>query len=131
MRITHYSHYRPIDAGEIEEAHTGVTIRRVISDVDGAEAAVMDVFEIAAGGQTPLHSHPWEHQIFVISGRGWCNDDSGRHAFRDGDVIHVKPGETHSFGNAGPEPVKLVCVIPKAALTAYHLSKLSTDESSR
>jgi quercetin dioxygenase-like cupin family protein len=126
VRITHHSQYQPIDAGEIEKAYTGVTIRRVISDVDGAEATVMDVFEIASGGQTPLHSHPWEHQIFVISGRGWCSDDSGRHEFRDGDVIYVRPGESHTFGNSGPEPVKLVCVIPKAALTAYHLSKLDT-----
>jgi len=128
MKITHHSQYRAIDAGEIEREYTGVTIRRVISDVDGAEATVMDVFEIASGGQTPFHSHPWEHQIFVISGRGWCSDESGRREFRDGDVIYVKPGERHTFGNSGPEAVKLVCVIPKAALTAYHLSRLDTPD---
>lgn len=127
MKITHHSQYETIDAGEIEREYTGVTIRRVISEVDGAEATVMDLFEIAAGGQTPYHSHPWEHQIFVISGRGWCSDASGRHDFRAGDVIYVKPGEPHTFGNTGPEPVKLICVIPKAALTAYHLSKLSPE----
>ena len=128
MKITHHSQYGAIDAGDIEREYTGVTIRRVISDVDGAEATVMDVFEIASGGQTPFHSHSWEHQIFVISGRGWCDDELGHHEFRDGDVIYVKPGERHTFGNSGPEAVKLVCVIPKAALTAYHLSRLDTPD---
>jgi quercetin dioxygenase-like cupin family protein len=129
MKITHHSQFQPIDAGEIEKTYTGVTIRRVISDVDGAEANVMDIFEIAPGGQTPQHSHPWEHQIFVISGHGWSADSSGRREFREGDVIYVKPGESHTFGNSGPQPVKLVCVVPKAALTAYHLSKM--DDQTR
>lgn len=127
MKITHHSRYQAIDAAEIEAAYTGVTIRRVISDVEGAEQTVMDVFDIASGGETPQHSHPWEHQIFVISGRGWCTDEAGRHDFCEGDVIYVRPGEPHKFGNSGPEPVKLVCVISKAALTAYHLAKLVTD----
>lgn len=125
MKIAHYSQFKSIDAAEIEAAYTGVTMRRVISEVDGAEASVMDVFEIASKGQTPYHTHSWEHQVFVITGRGWCQDGTGRHEFRDGDVIYVKPGEPHAFGNSGPVPVKLVCVIPKAALTAYHLSQLS------
>jgi len=58
MKVTHYSRFQPIDAAEIEKAYMGVTIRRVISDVDGAEDVVMDVFEIAPGGQTPYHNHP-------------------------------------------------------------------------
>ena len=42
-------------------------------------------------------------------------------------MIYVKPGEMHSFGNSGAEAVKLVCVIPKAALTAYHLTKIDDE----
>jgi quercetin dioxygenase-like cupin family protein len=128
VRITHYSRFTPIAAAEIEEAYTGVTIRRVISEVGGANDSVMDVFEIAPGGQSPYHSHPWDHQIFVISGRGWCRSEGTRSEFREGDVIYVKPGELHGFGNSGTEPVTLVCVIPKAALAAYHLTKLAGDE---
>jgi len=124
MKIANYSQFEAIDATEIEKAYTGITIRRVISDMDGADGSVMDMFEIAPGGQSPYHSHPWDHQVFVISGHGWCRDENGQHEFRDGDVIYVKPGELHSFGNAGHDPVRLVCVIPKAALAAYHLTKL-------
>lgn len=124
MKVTHYSRFQPIDAAEIEKAYMGVTIRRVISEVDGAEDLVMDLFEIAPGGQTPYHSHPWEHEIFVISGQGQCRDATGARPFAEGDVIYVGPGEPHAFSNPGPEFIKLVCVVPKAALAAYHLVKL-------
>jgi quercetin dioxygenase-like cupin family protein len=127
MKVTHYSRFQPIDAAEIEKAYVGVTIRRVISENDGAGDFVLDIFEIAPGGQTPYHNHPWEHEIFVISGHGQCRDSTGEHPFAEGDVIHVGPGESHAFSNSGPEFIKLVCVVPKAALTAYHLTKLHED----
>ena len=131
MKIAHYSRIDPIDAAEIEKAYSGITIRRVISESDGADATVMDIFEIAAGGQSPYHDHPWDHQVYVISGRGWCRDANGQHEFREGDVIYVSPGEPHSFGNSGRDPVKLVCVIPKAALAAYHLTNLAGHDQDR
>jgi len=130
MKVTHYSRFEPIDAAKIEEAYTGITIRRVISESDGADSSVMDVFEIAPGGQSPYHCHPWDHQVYVINGRGWCRGESGRQEFGEGDVIYVKPGEMHSFGNDGPDAVKLVCVIPKAALAAYHLAKIAEPSTS-
>lgn len=125
MKITHYTQFEPIDAAEIEAAYSGVTMRRVISEVDGSDSAVMDVFETAPNGETPYHAHPWEHQVFVISGRGECRGLTGAHPFREGDVIHIKPNEPHALKNPGGDPVKLVCVIPKAALAAYRLARLN------
>lgn len=129
MKIMHYSQFEAIDAAQIEEAYSGVTMRRVISEVDGSETAVMDVFEIAPKGETAYHDHPWEHQVFVIAGRGQLRDSHGDHDFRDGDVIYIRPDEPHAFRNTGAEPVKLVCVIPKAAVAAYHLDKLREGEA--
>ena len=129
MKITHYSTFTPMSAAAIEEAYCGVTMRRVISEVDGADTSIMDVFEIAPNGETPFHSHPWEHQVFVISGKGHCRDASGERSFRDGDVIYVPPDEPHGFRNSGPVPVKLVCVIPKAAVAAYHLKQLGEENT--
>lgn len=123
MKITHYTAVRPIDAGEMEKTFDGVTIRRVISEVDGAENFTMDIFEIAPGGHTGYHRHPWEHEVFVISGSGVCRDHEGEKPFRPGDVIYIAPNEPHELRNSGTVPVQLVCVIPKAALTAYHLAR--------
>lgn len=128
MKITHYSQFEAIDAAQIENAYSGVTMRRVISEVDGSETSVMDVFEIAPNGETPYHTHAWEHQVFVISGRGQCRDATGDHEFREGDVIYIRPNEPHAFRNVGQDTIKMVCVIPKAAVAAYHLAKLGREQ---
>jgi quercetin dioxygenase-like cupin family protein len=122
MKIQHYTAFEPIDASEIEKAFEGVTMRRVISEVDGAENFTMDVFEIAPGGHTAYHSHPWEHENFVISGHGVCRDAEGDRPFREGDVLYIAPNEFHQVRNTGATPLLMVCVIPKAALTAYYLA---------
>ena len=128
MKITHYSEFLPINASAIEQAYSGVLMRRVISEQDGAEDTLLDIFEIAPAGETPFHCHSWEHQVFVISGIGYCRDSNGERPFRDGDVIYVTPNEPHSFHNNGRDPVKLICIIPKAAVVAYHLDKLDDGQ---
>lgn len=59
----------------------------------------------------------------MISGHGVCRDDERKKPFDPGDVIYIAPNEPHELRNTGSVPVQLVCVIPKAALTAYHLAQ--------
>lgn len=126
MKVQHYTEVTPINVEEIEEATHGMTIRRVISTVDGATDFVMDVFEIEPGGHSALHTHPWEHQAFVISGTGVLVGDDGEAPFNVGDVIFIPSGEIHQFRNTGSVPVEFICLIPKAALTAYYLERTDT-----
>ncbi|MGH9226555.1 MAG: cupin domain-containing protein [Acidimicrobiales bacterium] len=107
----------------IEETTQGMTIRRVISDVDGATDFVMDVFEFEPEGRSELHRHPWEHQIFVVSGTGEIRGGEGPVRFGPGDVIFVGPDDEHQFFNTGTDPVVFVCAVPKAALTAYYFDQ--------
>lgn len=68
--------YTDVTATHIDNpAAKGVAARVVIGKNDGAENFCMRIFEIAAGGHTPRHSHDWEHEIFVHSGAGemHCN----------------------------------------------------------
>lgn len=123
MKVEHYTAVAPITVEEIEEATQGLTIRRVISGVDGATDFIMDVFEIRPGGHSAFHSHPWEHQVFVIRGAGVLVGAEGETSFAEGDVIFVSPDEPHQFRNAGRSTVEFVCLIPKAALTAYYLDR--------
>jgi quercetin dioxygenase-like cupin family protein len=41
----------------------------VIGKQDGAQNFSMRVFEIAPGGHTPKHAHPWEHEMFIMRGK--------------------------------------------------------------
>ena len=123
MKVQHYTEVAPISVEEIEQATQGLTIRRVISGVDGATDFTMDVFEIRPGGYSAFHTHPWEHQVFVVRGAGVLIGAAGETPFGEGDVIFISPDEPHQFRNTGSSPVEFVCLIPEAALTAYYLER--------
>ena len=68
MKIIHYSDAEPkhFDADAVK----GVTGRVVIGKDDGANNFCMRFFEVAEGGYSPKHSHKWEHEIVIHSGKG-------------------------------------------------------------
>jgi quercetin dioxygenase-like cupin family protein len=123
MKVQHYREIAPLSVAGIEETTQGLTIRRVIDQVDGARDFLMDVFEIESGGWTEMHEHPWEHQVFVVSGEGEVTGPDETTIFVPGQVIFIAPDEKHQFRNTGTDPVLFVCSIPKAALTAYYLEQ--------
>ena len=61
----------------------------------------MRQFEIAVGGHTPKHTHPYEHEVFVLEGEGVVLEGDHEHALRSGDVVYVQPDEMHQFRNTG------------------------------
>ncbi len=93
----------------------GVSLKWLISDKEGAPRFFMRLFEIAPGGHTPLHSHPWEHEVFVVSGRGEVEGEGGRKPIGPGDAVYVEEGEVHRFLNPGREPLVFICVVPSHA----------------
>ena len=78
--------------------------------VDGPNF-VMRQFTLEPGGHTPLHSHPWEHEVFIVAGSGRTRGEleAGLSA---GDALLVEAGERHSFENTGAEPLRMICVVP-------------------
>lgn len=131
MKVQHYSAVAPIPVEEIEEATQGLTIRRVISAVDGATDFTMEIFEIGPGGYSAHHAHPWEHQVFVIKGNGVVAGRQDETPFDAGDVIFIPPNEPHQFRNTGDETVEFVCLVPQAALTAYYMDSTGPSAGGR
>ena len=80
--------------------------------VDDGPNFVLRLFTIAPGGHTPRHTHPWEHEVYVVSGRGALVGDERREVAAD-DAVYVAPGELHSFENTGDEDMRMICVVPK------------------
>lgn len=113
MRITHYAQ---VPAEAVEQGATRVTIREVITPEDGAPNFSLRVLEIEPGGHTPRHAHPWEHEVFVLAGRGsvWCQAH-GYVELSPGDTVLVAPDEEHQFRGAGEELFRFVCLIPNPA----------------
>jgi len=95
-----------------EPGISGVKMRRVISEKEGAKNFIMRVFEMDPGGNTPLHKHDWEHEVFILNGSGIIVNESGENILRKGDVVFVPGGEEHQFKNASDELLEFICLIP-------------------
>ena len=97
-----------------EPGARGVTIRLLIDESVGAPTFAMRRFEVAPGGCTPFHSHPWEHEVYVLSGKGMVRQRDGESDMEEGVFVYVAPGEEHNFVNTGTVPLIFLCMIPVA-----------------
>jgi len=111
MKVIHYtdSQKQVFDGGIVKN----VTGRVVIGKNDGAENFCMRVFTIGIDGFTPRHSHEWEHEIFVHSGKGQVYKNGEWQEVTAGTVIFVPGNEEHQLRNVGEEEFTFVCLIPK------------------
>lgn len=98
----------PVTAPGAERA----TIREIFTAATGAPTFAMRVFEVAAGGRTPRHTHPWEHEVFVLEGSGTVEGAEGATPLRPGRAVFVAPNEVHSFCSAPDGALKFLCLIP-------------------
>jgi len=113
MKVNHYEAVaqQPV---EMEGSH-GCRVRWLLGERDGAPNFAMRQFEVAPGGYTPRHSHPYEHEVFVLEGEGVVFEGEEPHRLATGDVIFVRPDEIHQFRNTGAVPLKFLCLVPNAA----------------
>ncbi len=105
--------YDQIEATPVDmPGATGCKIRCLIDDSDGAPTFAMRHFEVIPGGHTPLHSHPHEHEVFVLQGSGIVMEGAQEHPLRPGAAVFVPGGVEHQFKNTGTTPLKFLCLIP-------------------
>jgi quercetin dioxygenase-like cupin family protein len=101
--------YRNVEGQEVVP---GVIMRIVAGSDEGAPTFVMRVFEIQPGSAIPAHVHPWEHEMFVITGKGKVKTGGAEIPVSDGDTIMVLPGDTHGLLNTGDTLLQVICVVP-------------------
>jgi len=94
------------------EGARGAVIRELITDRDGAPTFAMRLFELAPEGHTPKHSHPHEHEIYILAGAGQLGGAAGGRPLRQGDAVFVPGGVEHQFANTGSGPLRFLCLIP-------------------
>ncbi len=104
---------REVPARDVKvEGAEKVKIRWLIAERDGAPHFQMRLFEIGAGGRTPLHRHEWEHEIFILRGEGKLVYEGSERPFAEGHFILVPAGSEHSFVNSGAGTLEFLCMIP-------------------
>lgn len=106
MKVQNYRDVKGYDAAPGAVMH-------IVAGVDeGAPNFVMRVFEIQPGGSTPNHAHPWEHEMFVVSGEGTLISGDSRTPLKQGDAVMVLPDENHCFANTGNSLMTVICIVP-------------------
>ena len=106
MKISSYLETKPV------QELPGAVKREVINADDGAPNFSMRVIDIEPGAATPSHEHSWEHEVYVLSGRGVVVGGQGETPIAKDSVIFVLPNEHHCFINTGNGPLCFICVIP-------------------
>jgi len=94
----------------------------IVSGEKGSQAVTLRLVEIpvAKPGEAlrgPHYHKGFEECIYVMSGEGCTEADSGRHSLKAGDTILIPPGEKHVTRNTGGEPLVLLCFFPVADIS--------------
>lgn len=110
MKVEHYEQ-TPAAPVTMEGAHA-CTVRWLIGEPDGAPNFAMRRFEVEPGGYTPKHSHDYEHEVYILSGRGVILEGDVERPLAAGDVVYVAPNEVHQFQNRAAEPLVFLCLVP-------------------
>jgi len=107
--------YQQVKSEPVEmEGAVDCTVRWLVGEADGAPNFAMRQFEVAPGGYTPKHHHPYEHEVFVLEGEGVVLEGDQEHPLTAGDVVFVAPDEIHQFRNTSSTPLKFLCLVPNA-----------------
>lgn len=91
----------------------------IVSGEKGSSAVTLRLVEIPVPrpGETlrgPHRHQGFEECIYVMSGEGRTEADSGQYPLKAGDTILIPPGEMHVTRNTGTEPLVLLCFFPVA-----------------
>ena len=73
---------------------------------------IVRLFSVEPGGNTPYHSHSWEHQVVILRGKGRVIVGDRNFDVEKDFYLFIPPNEHHQFINTGEEPLEFICVVP-------------------
>ncbi len=101
----------PVEPVEMKGAE-GVYIQWLIKKEDGAKNYAMRRFILKPGARIPRHMHGWEHEIFVLSGKGKVGAGEEEVEVGPGSFLYIEPDIPHWYENTGDEDWVFLCIIP-------------------
>ena len=107
-------HYEHIESSDVTAfGSNGTSIRVFISDTE-APNFIMRRFDIEPGGMIGIHSHPWEHEMYILSGDMYLlSKDGKKEKINKDEFVYMPPNEPHGYINENNETVSFICMIPK------------------
>ncbi len=107
------SHIDKVEKQKVEmEGAKGAWIQWLIKDTEGAENYAMRLFTLEPGAEIPRHMHPWEHEIFILEGKGVIGAGEEEVEVHEGNFLYIEPDVPHWYKNTGDREWKFLCIIP-------------------
>lgn len=101
-----------VDYGSMPEfpMRPGITGKWIASRERGAGAVGVLANTVQVGAEAPLHRHEYEEIILVEAGRIWVEMDKVRTTATPGQCVIIPANKAHSWGNEGPEVLRVLFV---------------------
>lgn len=96
-----------IDAGGVK----GVTKQVLLGAGDGAPNFTMRRFIVAPGGFTFFHSHDFEHEVYILQGKGAVLEGEKQIPVSRDTAVFVPANEVHQFKNTGNDDLIFLCLV--------------------
>lgn len=90
----------------------GVTMALMVGREHGAPHFSLRQFRVEPGGNTPRHSHDYEHEVYIIEGKGTVLLEGAERPIRSGDVIYVPADQEHQFRADTAAGLRFLCLVP-------------------
>jgi quercetin dioxygenase-like cupin family protein len=103
----------------------GVSIRYLVVEEFGAPNFELRYFEVQKGGKTSVDQHPYEHEVFVLKGRGKLLLNEKEYPLRPSDAILIEPNEKHRLVQEGEEALGFLCIVPNGVSSSKKKVDLS------
>jgi len=104
--------FSDVEAKEADEGASKLKVRWLITKEMGAPNFAMRLFKMEPNGNSPLHTHPWEHEVFILEGEGIVVAKDGEKKIKAGSVIFIAPNELHQIKNNSKKILKFLCLVP-------------------
>ena len=89
--------------------------RVLIGKSKGAKNFVMRLFTVEEGGYSTLHSHPWEHEVYIVQATAPVVTPEGEQPSQACSYVFVPANAVHQVKNSGKGNLEFICVIPNTA----------------
>lgn len=111
-----------------------VRVRYLIDERHGSHRFALRLYTLEKGGHTPLDEHAYEHQVYVLSGRGMLRQSKEAGPLKPlqaGDTVFIPSKAVHQFSNEWDEPFVFLCVNGNPTLYESNDQKSGSDHSDR
>lgn len=96
----------------VAEGAKDAHIQWLISEKDNAPNFALRRLTVGPGGSTPLHKHDYEHETYVLSGKGELFFEGKKYELEPNKFAFIDANKIHQFINNGEKDLVFLCIIP-------------------